>query len=489
MAQYDLLIKGGRIVIPRHGEVMSDIGIKDGRFTSLAEDIDPSQASKMIDAEGMLVFPGAIDGHYHFGIHLPLDEDVTSGSEAAVLNGVTTVISYFRTGHDYLDKTGPYRTIFPEVLKLSENASFTDYCYHLGIITREQLDEIPMLVEEYGVSGFKYWMFYKIFDVRATGAIGREYLMSPEPCDLGHLYLIMRKVAEMNEKYKEHGTIRVSVHCEEPELIRIFLEEAKNSGMTGLRAFSHSRPGFCEKVAILETATLANEVGCPLILLHLSSREAIEAVASIAQLYPRLDVRTEVTPHHLGLTIDTVAAGVWGKINPPLRESDDINALWEAIKSGSVDIIGSDYAAHLKEEQVTSTDSDVWSAPLGLGSSPFYPLLLTEGYLKRGVPLTRIAELAALNPATCHSLYPKKGSILIGADADLAIIDLDMEKTISPEVLKGGSGFTVFAGMKLKGWPVYTIIRGKVVFRNGKTEGKPGYGQYVKRPVGLHYPC
>ena len=488
MAQYDLLIKGGTVVVPKQGEVRYDIGVKDGKFAALVDDISPTQASKTIDAKGKLVFPGAVDAHYHFGLHRPLREDVASESEAGAATGATTIVSYFRTGRNNLNKTGPYRTIFPEVLELSKNASLTDYSYHLGIITKEQIDEIPMLVEEFGVAGFKFWLFYKIFDVRATGAIGRDYLMSSEPHDLGHLYVVMRKVAEMNEKYKQYGTIRMNVHCEEPELIRVLLEEAKRSGLKRLRAFSASRPGLCEKLAIFEVATLAQDVGCPLLLCHLSSEEAIEAAMTVSQLYPQLDIKMEVTPHHLGLTVDTVAAGVWGKINPPIREADDVDALWEAVKSGYIDTVGSDHGAHVKGEQAASVDSDVWSAPLGLGGSPLYPLLLTEGHLKRGIPLTRIAELATLNSAKCHSLYPKKGSIMVGADADLAIIDLDKKQPVSTEVLKGESDFTAFDGMELKGWPVYTIVRGEVVFENGEIVGKPGHGQYIKRPVGLHYP-
>jgi len=488
MAQYDLLIKGGKVIVPKQGEVKCDIGIKDGRFAALIDDISPSQASKIIDAKGKLVFPGAVDAHYHFGLHRPLREDVASESAADAVTGATTIVSHFRTGRNNLNKTGPYRTIYPEILELSDNVSFTDYSYHLGIITKEQIDEIPMLVEEFGVSGFKFWLFYKIFDVRATGAIGGDYLMSSEPHDLGHLYAVMRKVAEMNEKYKQYGSIRMIVHCEEPELIRVLLEEAKRSDLKRLRAFSASRPGLCEKLAIFEVATLAEDVGCPLLLCHLSSEEAIEAAMTVSQLYPELDIKTEVTPHHLGLTVDTVAAGVWGKINPPLRESGDVNALWEAVKSGFIDTVGTDHGAHVKGEQAASVDSDVWSAPLGLGGSPLYPLLLTEGHLKRGISLTRIAELAAFNSAKCHSLYPKKGNVMVGADADLAIIDLDKEQTVSTEILKGASDFTAFEGMKMKGWPVYTIVRGEVVFENGEIVGKSGHGQYIKRPVRLHYP-
>jgi len=139
MAQYDLLIKGGTAVIPRQGEVSCDIGIRGGKFAALVDDINSSQASKTIDAKGRFVFPGAVDGHYHFGINRSLREDVASESEAGAATGATTIVSYFRTGRNYLNKTGPYRTIYPEVLELSEGASLVDYSFHIGIITKEQL--------------------------------------------------------------------------------------------------------------------------------------------------------------------------------------------------------------------------------------------------------------------------------------------------------------------------------------------------------------
>jgi dihydroorotase (multifunctional complex type) len=483
MNKFDLVIKNGKIVIPKVGVIHADIGIVKEKIAAISKNIEEKEAVKVIDASGKCVFPGAVDSHFHIGIFRPMDEDATSESSSAAWGGVTTLCSYFRTGKNYLNKSGPYKEIFPEVLEKSKNSFYTDFVYHLTIMTPDQMNEIEMLVTEYGVSTFKYFMFYKMLDL--TGAAGSDkYLMLNTSYDLGFLFNYMKEVARVNGKYGEYGRISLSIHCEQPEIINAATQYVKQHE-TGnpLKDYSDARPTFSEKMAIKEAEVLAAQTNCPVNLLHLSSMDAIAAGKEAVERNPKLNILLEATLHHLGLSND-IKYGKLGKVNPPIREQEHVEALWRAVINDDIKTVVSDHACSTKKIK----EGDLWTSLAGFGGTEImFPLLLTEGYRKRGLSLQKIAELTSYNPAVYHDLYPKKGTIAIGSDADLAVIDLDKEKEVKVDTLHSAQDFTPFEGIKYKGWPVYTILRGKIMFENDKIVGKPGDGQYIKRPVMYHY--
>ncbi len=483
MSQYDLVVKNGNLVIPKFGVIRADVGIVKEKISAISKEIDVKEARKVIDVSGKYIFPGAIDSHFHIGIFRPMDEDAISESRSAAWGGVTTICSYFRTGKNYLNKSGPYKEIFPEVLEKSKNSFYTDYGYHITIMTPEQMPEIEMLVTKYGVSTFKYYMFYKMLDL--TGAAGSDkYLMLNTSYDLGFLYTYMKEVAKAHEKYKNYGRISLSIHCEQPEIINVATQYMRQHE-TGnpLKDYSDARPAFSERMAIKEVEVLVAETKCPVNLLHLSSMDALQAGKEAAGKYPELNILLEGTLHHLGLSND-IKYGRLGKVNPPIRGREDVEALWEAVLNDDLKTVVSDHACSTKKIK----EGDLWTSLAGFGGTEIiFPLLLTEGYRKRALPLQRIAELTSYNPAIYHDLYPKKGTIAIGSDADLAVIDLDREKEVSVKSLHSAQDFTPFEGITYRGWPLYTILRGKVIFENDKMVGQPGDGQYIKRPVKYHY--
>lgn len=480
MARLDLAVLNGTVVIPYTGEVRCDIGIRDGRIAMLADAIDPSQAAEVVDARGNLVLPGAVDSHFHLGIYRSMGEDTESETRSALVGGVTSVISYFRTGQHYLNKSGPYREIFPEVLRMADGRAHTDYGFHIAIMTSQQLDEVDWLVSAQGVASFKYYMFYKGLNLTGDSTRGSDYTMS-DSYDLGHLYLFMQQVAAAAQRYGAAGRISLSLHCEHAELIRIFIEEVKRAGLRGLEAYHKARPPLTERLSMAEAVILADATQCPINLLHLSSRDAITAATEAKRDYPHLDVKLETTLHHLALTYAT-AGGMVGKVNPPIRSDDDRAALWDAVLDGRVDTVVSDHACCFEEQK----GEDLWKALPGFGGTALlYPYLISEGHHRRKLPLPRIAELASANPARAFGLYPLKGTIAVGTDADLAVIDPGRELVIAPEVLHSAQDFTPFAGMKVRGWPTTTILRGQVVFANGKVTGART-GRYLRRPIGLH---
>jgi dihydroorotase-like cyclic amidohydrolase len=482
--KHDSIIKNGTVVFPFHGEVKCDIGIRDGKIASISDAIDASNGEEIIDAAGKYVFPAAVDSHYHVGIYRNHSEDAESESRTALVGGVGTIISYFRTGHHYLNKTGFYRDIFPEVLQLSENHFYTDYCYHIAPMAAAQLDEVEWLVETAGVGSFKFYMFYKALTLSADSTKGADYTMA-ENYDLGHLYELMTRVAAVAAKHKDKARISLSLHCENPELIRVFIERVKQQGLTGLKAYSEGRPPLTEKLSVHEAAILADATGCPINLLHLSSREALQAGIDARRAYPHHDIKLETTLHHLALDheeLDRSGIGLKGKVNPPIRTREHSEFLWEGIRRGHVDTVVSDHACCGEEHK----QKGVWESLPGFGgSSILYPILLSEGAHKRGIPLARIAELVSANPAKNFGLYPRKGCIAVGADADLTVVDMNLEKPIRAEELLSAQDHTPFEGFLTKGWSTETIVRGRVMFADGKvTEEKRG--QFIKRPTALH---
>jgi dihydroorotase (multifunctional complex type) len=476
MARYDTAVTGGRLVIPYLGEVEADLGISGGRVAAIADKIGPAEADERIDATGKVVLPGAVDAHYHLGIFRDLTADTVSETTSSTIGGVTTVLSYFRTGQHYLNKTGPYKEIFPEVLDTVAGHAKVDYGFHLAPMTAEHVQEMSWLASEMGVSSFKYYMFYKGFNLAGSSRDAQGYTMSDD-YDLGHLYEIMEAAAEAARTAGRR--ISVCLHCEQPELLRIFIERAKRDpALSGLAEYSAGRPPLTERLSIEEAAVLTDATGVSVNLLHLSSELALQTAVQAARRFPDADIRRETTLHHLALACEDLAGkGLGGKVNPPIRDRSDNEALWRGVARGEISWVASDHACCMEAEK----GDDLWPAQPGFGGTALlYPVLISEGHHKRGIPLARIAELASAAPAQAYNLYGPKGTIAVGSDADLAIVDLDKTQVVTPELCQSAQDHTPFEGIAVRGWPTTTVLRGRPVMTDGVViDGFPG--QYVRR--------
>jgi len=475
VARYELLVKNGTLVLPYVGLVRADLATRGGRIAAIADEIPSADADQVLDASGNLVFPGAVDAHFHLGIYRPLEVDAAEETRSSLVGGATTVLSYFRTGQHYLNRTGPYAEIFPQVLDAVAGRAWTDYGFHLAPMDTAQVGEVPSLVDDHGVSSFKYYMFYKGFNLSADSRDAKAFTMSDE-YDLGHLYQIMEAVAAANARTGERR-VSLSLHCEQAELMRLFIERVRAAGdPQTLKAYSDARPPLTERVAIGEATTLADATGCPVNLLHLSSAEAIAAARSARANLPGVDIRCEVTLHHLALSYESLT-GLGAKVNPPIRTNADVEALWAAVVDGTVNWVASDHACCLEENKGDA----LWPALPGFGGTALlYPLLISEGMHKRGLSPTRIAELASANPARAYGLAGRKGSLMVGADADLTIVDPEREQVVSAEMLLSGQDHCPFDGHTVKGWPVATVVRGTLAYQDGKVVGTPT-GEYLAR--------
>ncbi|QYC44192.1 Allantoinase [Nonomuraea coxensis DSM 45129] len=486
MASYDVIVTNVRVV--RHDRPepeTADLGILDGRIAAIRPGLDPAEARTVVDGGGKLAFPGAVDAHQHWGIYNPLAVDTETESRACAQGGVTSALTYMRTGQYYLNKGGPYAEVFPEVLANSQDRSYVDYAFHLAPMQRGHIDEIPSLVSEHGVTSFKVFMFYGSHGLHGRSADQNSFLMIPEGerYDYAHFEFVMRGIQAAREQFPDLADeISLSLHCETAEIMSAYTKMVEEEGtLTGLAAYSASRPPHSEGLAVSIASYLAHETGLPTInLLHLSSAKAMDAALRMAEAFPHIDFRREVTIGHLLADI-TTASGIGGKVNPPLRPREDVEALWGHLLDGKVDWVVSDHACCRDEQKFGDPRDDVFLAKSGFGGAEYLlPGLISEGS-RRGLSYGDVARLLSWNPAQRFGLRTK-GAIAEGFDADIVLVDPDTSWTVRAADSESTQEYTPFEGFELTAKVTDTFLRGRRVLEDGKVVGDPA-GRYLARPV------
>jgi allantoinase len=486
---YDLVIKDVRVVrASAPGVERADIGVKDGRIARVSPKIPAADVRRSYDGRGQLAFPGVVDAHTHVGIYGPLADDAGTESRAAVAGGVTTMLSYVRTGRYYLNRAGRYAEFFPEVLKLSEGRYHCDYGYHLAPIAVEHLDEMETLATAHGVPSFKIFMFYGGYGLHGKAGEDeqRRFLMlePDDDYDLAHFEFVMRAAARIRAEHPtlaEH--VSVSLHCEMADILNAYTRLVENdASLTGLAAYSAARPPHAEGLAVAVAAYLAHETGCVNInLLHLSSRKALESALIMARAFPHIDFRREVTVGHLLLDVET-AAGAYAKVNPPIRPREDVEYLWKAVLDGQVDWVVSDHACCAEETKAAGRGAgNIWLAKSGFGGTEYLLAGVFSEGRRRGLPLSRIAALTSWNPARRYGLSTK-GDLAPGYDADIALFDPDRAYTVRAADSPSSQGYTPFEGQRLTGQVTATFLRGELAWEGGHVVGSPR-GRYLPRPL------
>jgi allantoinase len=390
-----------------------------------------------------------------------------------------------RTGQYYLNRGGSYAEVFPEVLATSAGKSYVDYAFHLAPMQASHIDEIPALISEHGVTSFKIFMFYGSHGLHGRSADQNSFLMIPEGerYDLAHFEFVMRGIQRAREQFPDKAdSISLSLHCETAEIMTAYTKLVEQEGkLTGLEAYSASRPAHSEGLAVTIASYLAHETGLPNInLLHLSSAKALEAALLMAKTFPHVNFRREVTIGHL-LADFVTADGIGGKVNPPLRGRDDVEALWTHLLAGDIDWVVSDHACCKEATKFGDDHEDVFAAKSGFGGTEYLlPGLVGEG-LSRGLPLRRIAELTSWNPAQRYGL-PSKGNLAEGFDADIALVDPDRSWVVDPADSFSTQEYTPMRGLTIGSTVTDTFLRGQRVFGDGKIVGTPT-GRYLHRPT------
>lgn len=447
---FDTVVTNGTIVFPNAPAKLGDIAIKDGRIADILAPSSGVSSTNRIDASGRHVFPGLIDAHIHFGFGEPVTEYSTETTYAAQ-GGFSTVIGYFLNNE-------AYGGVFEREIGHARPRAFIDFAFHFSTASELHLRELASYVRDYGVTSFKYFMNFKGEEGRYLGLDGT---------DDGYLGALLEEAARI-------GGVTVVLHTENIEVVNRRRREFQAAGKASLRDWSLSKPAFTEAENVNRAMYFAEHTGATIYIPHLSTRMSLDEVRRWRPRYNK--VLVETCPHYLTHTLDSDMGSI-GKANPPFRTQDDVDAMWEGLRDGSINVVASDHVPRKR----TTKEKGIWQASQGFpGTATILPVLLHEGYHKGRLSLQRIAQVLTSAPARIFGLE-RKGDIRVGLDADLAIVDLNAERTVKAAELGSYSDYSLYDGWRLKGWPQMTMVRGKVVMDQGRMVGPPGHGQYIER--------
>ncbi|MHA7966987.1 allantoinase [Paenibacillus sp. CAU 1782] len=451
MDPFDVLIRGGNVVL-KDGTAVMDIGITGGVIAALGE-IGAQPAREVVDAKGLVVMPGMIDAHVHlnepgFG-HW---EGFQTGSAALAAGGVTT----------YLDMplNGVPPTVTVEALQLklaaAEGSSSVDYGLWGGLVPGGLEAIAPM--HHAGVIGYKAFM-------SAAGSPGEDAF-----CEVDDFTLLegMRRIAATGKV--------LALHAESEPIVAMLAEEMKRSGRTSGADYAASRPIQAELEAVNRALFYAELTGCRLHFVHISSADGVDMIVK-ARLRG-LDVTVETCPHYLMLTAESLATkGALAKCSPPLRSEKEREKLWAAVGSGRVDFIASDHSPCPADMKENDNFFEAWGGIAGAQSS--LELMVGEGHLKRGLPLNVISNMLSLAPASRFGLS-QKGAIVLGFDADLAIVDVGAPYVLRKEDLLQRHKHSPYIGEEMKCRVAAVYVRGSRVYDRTNGIAKDRVGQWVK---------
>jgi dihydropyrimidinase len=459
---FDLILRNGTVVTAAD-RMKCDIGVRAGRIAALEQDL-PGHAPEIIDATGLLVLPGGIDSHCHIdqksSTGLITADDFYSGGVSAACGGTTTVLP-FAAQH----RGQSLRTVVQDYHRRAEGRAFVDYGFHLIVSdpTPQVLtEELPELVGQ-GCTSLK---IYTTYDA---------------------LKLADRQILDLLDAARRLGAM-VMVHAENSDAIAWTTERLLRAGRTAPRFHPASRPQIAEREATHRAIALAELTDAHILIVHVSGKEALEQIAWARRR--GLKVYAETCPQYLLLTAaDLDQPGFEGAkfiFSPPPRERVDQEALWQGLATGLVQVFSSDHAPYRYDDpegkQAHGMSAPFTKVPSGVpGLETRLPLLFSEGVGKRRIDIHTFVALAAAHAARIYGLYPKKGTVAVGSDADLAVWDPEAEVTICRDMLHDRMDYTPFDGMKVKGWPVITISRGEILWRRGEVGGAPGRGRFLKR--------
>ena len=442
MTTYDLIIRNGALVAPE-GLRAADIGIVGEQIATIEPEL-AGAAATTIDARGLHVFPGLIDAHVHFNEPGRTDwEGWASGSAALAAGGGTLAFEMPLNAHPpTLD--GPS---FDAKLAAAQAASRVDFALWGGL-TPDSLAHLDELAER-GVIGFKAFMSQSgTDDFRAA--------------DDMTLFDGMAAAARLRRI--------VAVHAENDQLTGLMARRAVAAGQVAARDYLRSRPVVAELDAIQRAILLAEETGCALHIVHISSGRGVQLVAEARAR--GIDVSCETCPHYLVLTEDDVEAlGAVAKCAPPLRPAHDQAALWQHLLGGTLPMVTSDHSPAPPSMKTGDDFFKIWGGISGCQHT--LQLLLTEGHARRGLPLTTIASVASEFVARRFGLAPRKGRLVVGADADLALVDLGVNAEVRAEDLHYRHRQSPYVGRTLRGRVMRTLLRGATIYHDGAFVGAP----------------
>jgi dihydropyrimidinase len=460
-SRFDLVVRGG-LVVTEAAVVEADVGVTGGLIAAIGRGL--GRGLEEIDAAGRLVLPGGIDSHCHVeqesSTGLMTADDFHSATVAAACGGVTTIIPFAaqHRGQNLPEVAARYRG-------RARDKAVIDYAFHLIVsdpTPAAVAEHLPALIAD----GYPSFKVYTTYDA---------------------LKLTDRQLLEVMALAARERAV-VMVHAENSDAIAWAAERLVAAGHTAPRYHAESRPVAVEREAVHRVATLAGLTGAAVMVVHVSCREALDEIR--AARARGVSMLAETCPQYLALTVDELNRPGFEAAkflcSPPLRGGADLAALWVGLADGSIDVLSSDHAPYRLDDPAgkaaNGKDAPFTRIPNGVpGLETSLPVVFSEGVSRGRITLERFAAVSATNAARIYGLYPRKGVIAVGADADLAVWDPDRETTVTNAQLHHRMDYTAFEGMRLRGWPVMTVARGDVVWRDGAFAAQPGRGRFIAR--------
>lgn len=466
MSAYDLILRNADVATVGD-RYTADIGVRDGRIAAIAQGLE-GQATRTVDAAGRLVTPGGVDGHCHFDQPTSdgskFADDFLSGTRSAACGGTTTVLPFAlqQRGRSIQEAVDDYH-------RRAEGKAVIDYAFHL-IVSDATKDvtqrELPLLIEK-GYTSFKIYMTY-------------------DDLKLGD-----RQIIEVLATARRHGAMTM-VHAENSDCIAWLTEQLLEAGLTAPRYHASSRPMVVEREATHRAIALAELIDTPILIVHVSGREAVEQIH-----WARgrgLPIHAETCPQYLllsaedlGIDGDAPMHGARCICSPPPRDKANQQFIWNGLANGLFTIVSSDHAPFNMGgpdgKRVAGEDASFDRIPNGIpGVETRLPLLMSEGVMTGRIDIHRFVELTATNPARLYGLYPRKGTIAVGNDADFVVWDQfapGKELVLRNEMLHHDADYTPYEGTRLRAWPATTVSRGRLVWHEGRFDAAAGSGQFL----------
>ncbi|MCF7792193.1 MAG: dihydropyrimidinase [Victivallales bacterium] len=456
---FSILIKNGKAVIENEVKV-KDILVLDGKIHKIEDNIN-TKASKIIDASGKVVIPGGVDIHTHFNLHAGCyiaQDNFYTGTVAAACGGTTTIVDHIGFGPEGCGLMQPIEKYH----EYADGNSVVDFSFH-GVfqhVNEKILNEIPKVIDA-GITSFKAYMVY-------------DYALGDE------------QILKLMLKLKKHGGL-LAVHCENNKVAKFYKNSFLAEGKTEPVYHAKSRNDICEAEAVNRMICLSKIAGnAPLYIVHVSSKASIDYI-KLAQMGSHC-VIAETCPQYL-LLDESLYYNVDGMkyiLTPPLRKNHNLTVLWNSINREYISTVASDHCPFNYNLRKQAADNDFSRCPNGLpGVETRIPLMFSEGVMNFKISLKRFVEINCTNPAKVTGLYPKKGVLREGSDADIVIIDPDKKVTLSNSMLHQNVDYTPYEGFELQGYPVLTMSNGEIIVENNKFLGQKGRGKFLKRKTGI----
>jgi dihydroorotase-like cyclic amidohydrolase len=465
---HDVVLKNGLVVTPE-GVIHGGIAIAGEQIVAIGADATLGQAKRELDVKEKIIFPGTFDPHVHLGISDKIGEeamvaDFLHDTKDCLLGGVTTIATTTLIGKE------PLVTLFDQALRCATGHSWCDFKLTSVVNTLEQVQSIPAVAKKGGVS-------YKFFTGYA-GPQAEAFGMNPDGITPALFHYACEQFARCGPP------TFAKIHAEDPYVRGVLVDRLRQMGRTDkLTAWAESSPEWAESVQVYTYGLIANQFRVPLYPVHISAAHTVETVKQLHSQGVR--IVGETVACFLNTTapeMDAHGMGGKAKIQPPIRFEKDKERLWKGIQEGTLSVVGTDsltYSASFK------TEPDFWDCRVGINLqvADTLPLMFDEGVNKGRIDLGTLAKVLSENAAKLYGLYPKKGAITLGADADVVVIDPEKEATLGVARMRSRADYSLWEGRKVKGVPVMTFLRGHLAMENGEIVGQVPTGKFVEQVI------